>query len=161
MTLNIKSLVDNDLKNSPLLSNVRKITLQDCPLLVSLLNEYNDIDQNSPSYQKAACSVIAAILLQERVYFCLGRRGLLDLMANDVNYPVNVTRSFSPKYYNLILAKLINVFKIFELVQAGSPKKRTVAVYKVSHPDILNYLQPRVNENTQLNQCIAFSGRKK
>lgn len=161
MSLNIKSLVDNDLKNSPLLTNVRKINTRDCPLLLLLLNDYNDLDKTSPAYQKAACSVIAAILLQERVYFCLSRRVLFDLMQNDINYPENISRGFRSENYNIILAKLINVFNIFELVQSGDKKKRTVAVYKVSHPEILNYLQNKVDENSQLNQCLAFSNKKK
>lgn len=161
MSLNIKSLVDRDLKNSPLLSNVRKITTRDCPLLISLLNDYNDLDKNSPSYQKAACSVIAAILLQERVYFCLSRRTLSDLMLNDTNYPENITRGFKANHYKLIFAKLINVFKIFELVQSGDRKNRASSIYKVSHPEILTYLQNKVDHNEQLNQCLSFTDRKK
>lgn len=161
MSFNLKSLVEQDIKASPVLSYIRKINPNDGQLLTSLLQEYAELDLNSPAYQKAFLSVAAAIILQERIYFCLTRRSLVELMKSDLNYPLDITKTFKSNHFNMILAKLINVFKLFELVQPGDYKKRSAAVYKVSHPDILKYLQDKVNQNSQLNQCIAFSDKKK
>ncbi len=161
MSFNLKSLVAQDIKTNPVLTHVRKINSNDCQLLISLLQEYAQLDLDSPAYQKAFLSVAATIILQERVYFCLTRRGLAELMKNDSNYPENITKTFMSSNFNLILAKLTNVFNLFELVKPGDKKKRSAAVYKVSHPEILKYLQDKVDQNKQLNQCLDFSARKK
>lgn len=160
MSFNLKKLIANDLNNTPLLVTIQKIDNNSkIELFQSLIDEYSQLTSYSVSYHKAFLSVATSIIQQRRIYFCLTRRSLRTLILNNPNFPEGVDGLFSNTYYALTIAKLIK-FGLFELVQEGDVKKRTAAIYKVTHPEIFEYLKPLVDQKDQWSQCVNYNQRK-
>lgn len=155
MSFDAKRLCKADLNKKVLLTEIRQITMDDCPLLLSILEDYKALDQRSSKYEKAFCTLVASILIQERVYFAMTRRSFQELMLNDSNYPEGVSGAFSNGDWSSILAKFYNQFKIIELVQPGD--RFNASIFKVTHPEILEYLSGRIDIEAQALQTIEFN----
>lgn len=141
-----------------MLNTIRHITYQDPEVFQMIKNDYNDIDKSSRALQKAYTSLICAILTHERIYFALTRKNMLTLMLTDPNIPKELRSGFSPNEWPRLKAKFYNECCLLKLIYQG--EKRMASAYEVIHPEILKYLEPKVDREKQLQETLAFCQKK-
>lgn len=150
---NVKELTQDFDKDKVLLSHIRLIQDDDCPLLIHMQSQYKRINEASNDLERVFCTVITSIVLQERYYFALTRRQMRALILKDANLG-KYRKSFSDKAWPALLAKLYDL-GIFKLVQKGT--RSTASIFEVSHPDILEYFNTLdLNKDIQKAEALAF-----
>jgi hypothetical protein len=154
----IKKLTQDFDKDKVLLSHIRLIQDDDCPLLIHMRDQYKLIDGASNDLERVFCTVITSIVMQERYYFALTRRQMRALILKDVNLGKYRT-SFSDKAWPAILAKLYDL-GLFKLIQAGT--RSTASIFEVTQPDILAHFETlSIDKSTQLTDALAFGQANK
>lgn len=142
--------------NYVLLVHIRKISSGDCSLLLDLKKDYRTLNKYSPVEYRAYLTLLTAILMQRRIFFCLTRDSLKKLMKKNVN--CKIKGAFSNRDWKNIL---IFFYKAGLIEQVKSPTKRTAGVYKVMNPDIYNYLiSLGINPESQKIEAFQFNALK-
>jgi hypothetical protein len=154
MSFNIKQTAQQADKDKVLLSHIRPIVETDCPLLLSILQDYNALTKASNEYERATCTLITAILQQERLYFALSRNAMRDLMIKDENLGRH-RATFSNGVWPSLLAKFYNDFGLIKLIQQGNT--RTASIFEVVHPELVSYLKTKIADiEKQKVEALAF-----
>lgn len=131
----------------------------DCdPELLNLKPEYDQIDKFSKATEKAAISLIGAIITHRRIHFAMTRKSLQQLMLKDPNTPEQYRTAFSPNEWSRILSHLYNNAKLIKLTVKG--QKRKMSAFEVVDVDLLAYLTPKVDAEAQLIETLKFCQKK-
>lgn len=150
-----KSLIET--ASPSMLHIIRLITDEDSEILKAVRNEYSLIDENSNIFEKATCTIVASILLQERLYFNLTLREFRKLLDKDPNHKFPVV--FHNRAWPKILHALYNQMGIMQLVQQGSFK--TASTYRVTHKAIAEYLLATgIDAKAQKAEALEFTNRR-
>ena len=109
---------------------------------------YQAIDGSDDWVDQAIMSIINSIVYQERVYFCLERENIRNLLKNDLNWSKSL--GMSNEKYSYLLAELINRGFIGLFDDTKKPH-----IYKVIEPMLLNMIKIE-SEEEQLTQVLEF-----
>jgi hypothetical protein len=143
--------------NLIVLQYIRRIKSTDASILLSIQEDYQALTIESSFLERATCSLIASILLQERVYYIKTREGFRSIMKRDSNL-INNTKTFSDRDWSKLLSFWYEN-NIIELLIKGD--KRNAAIYQVKHPKILSYLNTKVDAAKQFEEIVLLSEKYK
>lgn len=136
-----------------ILQYVKTITEQD--LVLPEWYELNeDYKTNSHPLSKVIITIRNSILFQRRIFFCMTRKSLRELIDKDLNWKVK--GKFTNEKYSYIIRLLTKEFSILKIAQKTT-NKRGVDVYQVIDSSILKHLQ--IDENKQFEQTITFANK--
>lgn len=141
-------------KTLPLLVITRKIVDEDRfahEVWVWMKDQYSNINE-ADAIGKLVCSVINAILTQERICFAISRRGLQELLKNDKNFNT-VGLGFNNNIYPTIIAKL-HEWGIVKTIHESTGYSATG--YEVIEEGLLAHLGRKVDRNTQYVEVLKF-----
>lgn len=153
MGFNIKETAIQADKDRVLLSHIRLIQDTDCTLLLSIREDYRALTKDSNVYERACCTLIASILLQERLYFGLSRTAMRDLIIKDDNLG-DFRSTFSNGIWPSLLAKFYDDFGLIKMIQKGTT--RTASIFEVVHPELVAYLSTKISADEQKIEALAF-----
>ena len=111
-------------------------------------NWYESIIKDGDWIDKAVMSVINSIVYQERIYFCMERDNIRNLLKHDKNWDASL--GMDNNKYKWLVGELIDR----EFIEAHDNVKRP-HIYKVIEPTILNMIKVE-SEAEQLTQVIEF-----
>lgn len=151
MSFNIKGMYSPS--SLIVLQYIRLIESTDAAPLLSIQQDYQALKSYSSSIERATCTLIASILLQERLYYLKTREGFRSIMKRDANLVANF-KTFSDREWAKILSTWYSN-GIIELVSKGD--RNNAGVYKVVHPVIVEYLNTKVDATKQLNEVLESS----
>lgn len=143
--------------NLVVLQYIRRIKPDDTAPLLSILEDYKALTIESSFLERATCTLIASILLQERVYFLLTRDGFRSIMKRDSNL-INNVKTFSDRDWSKLLSFWYEN-NIIELLVKGD--KRNAAIYQVKHPVMLSYLNEKIDAAKQLQEIVLIAEQYK
>lgn len=135
------------------LSTTRSITEEDRRVHAKwqILDEWYKAVEQDPNQEwvdKAVMSVINAIVYQERVYFCLERENVRELLSKDKNWiePIGLSNS----KYETLIAELVDR----KFIELYDDSKRP-SIYKVCEKSLLEMVKLE-SEDEQLAQVLEF-----
>lgn len=117
------------------------------------LNE--DYKTTTHSLAKVIITIRNSILFQKRIFFCITRKSLRELIESDINWGQE-KGSFKNEKYSYIIKLLTQDFQIMKLVQKAV-NKRSVDVYQLTDESLLKHL--KIDESKQLEQTISFANK--
>lgn len=158
MKYNEKEIMSISYYKPLLLERTKLINSQDPFVFQDLLREYKGLDTTSSAALRAVCTLTNAILTHERLYFAMTRDDIKNMMKLDSNIPKNLRKGFNNGQWSIILMKLYNDFGVIKLLHQGNTKR--ASAFEVIHPDIVQYLEPKVNREKQLEETLAFCQKK-
>jgi hypothetical protein len=135
------------------LSTTRAITPEDTRVHAKwqILEEWYKAVEQDPNHEwvdKAVMSIINAIVYQERVYFCLERENVRELLSKDKNWvePIGLSNGI----YGTLIAELIDR----NFITLHDDSKRP-SIYKVCDKTLLEMVKVE-SEDEQLAQVLEF-----
>ena len=136
-----------------ILNKTRDITENDIDIHAkweTLHDWYNQIEfaPNVDWVDKAICSVLNSIVYKERIYFCIERENVRELLKNDNNW--NKKIGLPNNEYGRLIAELID--RDYIRLYDSSKKPH---IYEVCDNTILNMIKVESKEE-QLSQVVEF-----
>ncbi len=121
-----------------------------------LKEQYNDINEYD-SVSKAMVSVLNSILNQERIFFAISRKGMLELVKSDMNFKTTKGTGFKTTLYSKILSKLQEDGYISKF--QDSDNGLTATGYEVCDEYLLSYLDRKIDRIKQQKEVSDFVSR--
>lgn len=140
------------------LSDIRNIKPTDPEILQNMKLQYELYEANPDVKDKwalaATLTIVTACLQSNRLYFCLSRDGLIDLINRDPNYKSKVGNTFHTKQWPQLKKYLYEKYKLIELVQVGANNRSSL--YKIAIPAIIEHLETIIDPAEQLAKALEF-----
>lgn len=135
------------------LSKTKKITDDDVEIHAkwSMLREWYCATESEEWVDKAITSVINSIVYQERIYFCLERDNVRNLISNDQNRESSI--GLDNNNYKWLIQELVER----DFIRLHDATKKPY-IYKVIEPEILEMVKIDSPED-QLKQVEEFVGK--
>ena len=142
----LKDKQENQKKDLVLLQETREINqnlvnlFKDCEYLFQQYKEYDkETNKKDDSIVKIAISILNSILYQRRVFFCITRDGVKNLVKNDKNWKINI--SWANDYYKSVIRFL--TYKddptIRQIKYRGYNSRKPI-MFEVIDPDLIEMI---------------------